>query len=102
MSLSSVSRRLYMRPWVCCYFMSLDENSLATVKPGDKLYLYGDSFNSDFVIFYRGGPIDTLMPSAKVVSNKIGRRRRICYHVPKRVAQDFLYQSQFCNTSLDK
>jgi 4-amino-4-deoxy-L-arabinose transferase-like glycosyltransferase len=42
------------------------------VKPGDKLYLYGDSFNSDPVIFYRGGPIDTLKQPAEVISNKIG------------------------------
>ena len=42
------------------------------VKPGDKLYLYGDSFNSDSVIFYRGGPIDTLTPPAEIISQKIG------------------------------
>jgi hypothetical protein len=42
------------------------------VKPGDKLYLYGDSFNSDSVIFYRGGPIDTLTQPAEINSNKIG------------------------------
>ena len=42
------------------------------VKPGDKLYLYGDSFNSDPVIFYRGGPIDTLKQPAEVISNKSG------------------------------
>lgn len=41
------------------------------VKPGDKLYLYdGNSFNSDPVIFYRGGPIDTLEQAAEVISNK--------------------------------
>src|SRR4029077_19318817 len=43
------------------------------VKPGDHLYLYGgDSFNSDPVIFYRGGPIDTLEQPAEVISNKTG------------------------------
>jgi 4-amino-4-deoxy-L-arabinose transferase-like glycosyltransferase len=43
------------------------------VKPGDKLYLYdGDSFNSDPVIFYRGGPIDTLEQPAEVISNNSG------------------------------
>ena len=43
------------------------------VKPGDKLYLYdGDSFNSDPVIFYRGGPIDMLEQPAQVISNKSG------------------------------
>jgi hypothetical protein len=42
------------------------------VKPGDKLYLYGDSFNSDPLVFYRGGPIDTLTQPAEVISNKIG------------------------------
>ena len=42
------------------------------VKPGDKLYLYGDSFNSDPLVFYRGGPIDTLKQPAEVISNKIG------------------------------
>ena len=41
------------------------------VKPGDKLYLYGDSFNSDSVIFYRGGPIDTVTQPAEDISNKI-------------------------------
>ena len=46
------------------------------VKPGDKLYLYGDSFNSDPVIFYRGGPIDTLTQPAEVISNKIGDGNR--------------------------
>ena len=30
------------------------------VQPGDKLYLYGESFNSDPVIFYRGAPIETV------------------------------------------
>jgi hypothetical protein len=42
------------------------------VKPGDKLYLYGDSFNSDPVVFYRGEPIDTIKQPAQVISNKIG------------------------------
>ncbi len=42
------------------------------VKPGDKLYLYGDSFNSDPLVFYRGEPIDTLKRPAEEVSNKIG------------------------------
>jgi 4-amino-4-deoxy-L-arabinose transferase-like glycosyltransferase len=43
------------------------------VKPGDQLYLYGgDSFNSDPVIFYRGGPIDRLEQPADVISNKSG------------------------------
>jgi Dolichyl-phosphate-mannose-protein mannosyltransferase len=30
------------------------------VKPGDKLYLYGDQFNGDSVVFYHGGPIESL------------------------------------------
>jgi hypothetical protein len=30
------------------------------VSSGDRLYIYGDSFNSDPVVFYRGGPIELL------------------------------------------
>ncbi len=35
------------------------------VKPGDKLFLYGDQFNSDPVVFYHGGPIESLEEDAK-------------------------------------
>jgi hypothetical protein len=30
------------------------------VETSDRLYIYGDSFNSDPVVFYRGGPIEVL------------------------------------------
>lgn len=43
------------------------------VKPGGKLYLYGGAFNSDPVVFYRGGPIETLEQPAETVAAKIGR-----------------------------
>ena len=43
------------------------------VKPADKLYLYGEVFNSDPVIFYRGGPIDRLEQLAKEIAANIGR-----------------------------
>jgi len=42
------------------------------VRPGDKLYLYGESFNSDPVVFYRGGPIDTLEQPVSLVAGKAG------------------------------
>jgi hypothetical protein len=43
------------------------------VTPGDKLYLYGGSFNSDSVVFYRGGPIETLEQPPETIVAKIGR-----------------------------
>jgi hypothetical protein len=43
------------------------------VKAGDKLYLYGGSFNSDSVVFYRGGPIDALEQPPETIVAKIGR-----------------------------
>ena len=43
------------------------------VKPGDKLYLYGEVFNSDPVVFYRGGPIEMLERPAERIAAKIGR-----------------------------
>jgi hypothetical protein len=43
------------------------------VKPGDKLYLYGEVFNSDPVVFYRGGPIERLDQPAERIAVKIGR-----------------------------
>jgi hypothetical protein len=43
------------------------------VKPDDKLYLYGGSFNSDPVVFYRGGPIETLEQPVETIAAKIGR-----------------------------
>lgn len=42
------------------------------MKPGDNLYLYDDSFNSDSVVFYRGGPIDMLEQRAQLISKKVG------------------------------
>ena len=43
------------------------------LKPADKLYLYGGVFNSDPVIFYRGGPMERLEQPAKKIAAKIGR-----------------------------
>jgi hypothetical protein len=41
------------------------------VKPGEKIYLYGE-FNSDPVIFYFGGTIDTLEQAPATIAAKIG------------------------------
>jgi hypothetical protein len=42
------------------------------VKPGDTLYLYGDRFNSDPVVFYRGGPIESLDQEPKTLAAEAG------------------------------
>ena len=42
------------------------------VKPGDTLYLYGDRFNSDPVIFYRGGPIESLDRQPQTLAAEVG------------------------------
>jgi hypothetical protein len=42
------------------------------LSPNDKLYLFG-RFNSDPVIFYRGGVIDKLDQSAQIVADKTAR-----------------------------
>ena len=41
--------------------------------PHDKLFLYGGSFNSDPVVFYRGGPVDVLEQPVEAIAAKIGR-----------------------------
>jgi len=43
------------------------------VGPHDKLLLYDGSFNSDPVVFYRGGPIETLEQPAETIAAKVGR-----------------------------
>ncbi len=43
-----------------------------TVKPGDTLYLYGDEFNSDPVVFYHGGPIESLERDPKRLASGAG------------------------------
>jgi 4-amino-4-deoxy-L-arabinose transferase-like glycosyltransferase len=43
------------------------------VRPEDSLYLYGRSFNSDPVVFYRGEPLDTLELPIADIAAKIGR-----------------------------
>jgi hypothetical protein len=43
------------------------------VAPEHKLYLYGASFNSDPVVFYRGAPLETLDLPAEEIAAKIGR-----------------------------
>jgi len=45
------------------------------VGPGDKLYLYGGSFNSDPVVFYRGEPIATFEGPLAVNSSKASSSR---------------------------
>ncbi|MCE3240020.1 MAG: dolichyl-phosphate-mannose-protein mannosyltransferase [Deltaproteobacteria bacterium] len=42
------------------------------IKPGDKLYLFGESFNSDSVVFYHGRPIETIDQSPEAIAAKIG------------------------------
>ena len=42
------------------------------VAPGDKLYLYGASFNSDPVVFYRGEPVATLEGPLPRTAGKVG------------------------------
>jgi hypothetical protein len=42
------------------------------VRLGDKLYLYGESFNSDPVVFYRGEPIATLEQPLAAMAAKAG------------------------------
>jgi hypothetical protein len=42
------------------------------IKPGDKLYLFGESFNSDSVVFYHGGPIETIEQSPEAIAAKVG------------------------------
>ena len=45
------------------------------VRPDDKLYLYGGSFNSDPVVFYRGEPIATLEQPLPVSTGTAGLSR---------------------------
>ena len=42
------------------------------VKPGDRLYLYEDRFNSDPIVFYRGGPIESLDQEPKTLAAEVG------------------------------
>jgi hypothetical protein len=42
------------------------------IREGDKLFLYGRSFNSDSVVFYRGEPLETLDRPAAEMAAKIG------------------------------
>jgi hypothetical protein len=50
------------------FFMQEVSRSIA---PEDKLYLYGDSFNSDPVIFYRGTPIPPFPRRLEVVGSEM-------------------------------
>jgi hypothetical protein len=45
------------------------------VRPADKLYIYGESFNSDPVVFYRGEPIEMLDQAPVLVADAGGSRR---------------------------
>lgn len=42
------------------------------IKPGDKLYLFGESFNSDSVVFYHGGPIEMTEQSPEAIAANMG------------------------------
>jgi hypothetical protein len=42
------------------------------VKPEERIYLYGSSFNSDPVVFYHGAPVDTLDRSAGEIAAQVG------------------------------
>jgi hypothetical protein len=42
------------------------------IKPGDKLYLFGEFFNSDSLVFYHGRPIETIEQPLAVIAAKIG------------------------------
>jgi 4-amino-4-deoxy-L-arabinose transferase-like glycosyltransferase len=46
------------------------------VKPGDTLYLYGERFNSDPVVFYRGGPIKALDEDPQNLAAEIGTAKQ--------------------------
>ena len=53
-------------------YRSFMEEVNQRIKPGDKLYLYGEFFNSDSVVFYHGGPIETMDQSPEAIAAKIG------------------------------
>jgi 4-amino-4-deoxy-L-arabinose transferase-like glycosyltransferase len=42
------------------------------IKPGDRLYLFGESFNSDSVVFYHGTPIETIDQSPEAIAANVG------------------------------
>ena len=42
------------------------------LKPGDELYLFGEFFNSDSVVFYHRGPIETIHQLPQALATKIG------------------------------
>jgi hypothetical protein len=46
------------------------------VKPGDRLYLYGERFNSDPVVFYRGSPIESLDEEPQTLAAEVGKGRQ--------------------------
>jgi hypothetical protein len=41
------------------------------LKPGDELYLLGEFFNSDSVVFYHRGPIETIHQLPQALATKI-------------------------------
>jgi 4-amino-4-deoxy-L-arabinose transferase-like glycosyltransferase len=53
-------------------YRSFIEQVNQRIKPGDKLYLFGESFNSDSVVFYHGNPIETIDQSPEELAAKIG------------------------------
>ena len=52
-------------------YRSFMEDVNQRVKPGDKLYLYGE-FNSDSVVFYHGRAIAAFDPSPEAIAAKVG------------------------------
>ena len=42
------------------------------IKPGDKLYLFGEFFNSDSLVFYHGSPIETIEQPLGAIAAKRG------------------------------
>ena len=42
------------------------------IKSGDKLYLLGEFFNSDSLVFYHGNPIETIEQPLSSIAAKIG------------------------------
>ena len=42
------------------------------LKPGDELYLFGEFFNSDSVVFYHRAPIETIHQLPQALATKIG------------------------------
>lgn len=53
-------------------YRSFIEQVEQRIKPRDKLYLFGESFNSDSVVSYHRGPIETIHQLPQALATKIG------------------------------